>query len=67
MLENKATVEQISWANKQLRESLKTIGLGVLIVLPFSPVTLPIIAGLSKKLGIRIFPNSFEDDFNSEK
>ena len=48
-------------ANEQFRSMLKTIGLGFLAVLPFSPVTIPLIVKLGKTLGIDILPNSFKD------
>ena len=41
--EGNASEEELDNANEQLKEILKSLGLGILIVLPFSPVTLPYI------------------------
>ncbi len=56
-----ATVKELKKANHQFRDILKSIGLGFLIVMPFSPVTLPIILKLGDKLGIQVLPDFFED------
>ncbi|MDJ0763709.1 MAG: hypothetical protein QNJ97_12070 [Myxococcota bacterium] len=55
----KATDAEMAAANEQFREFLKTMGLGVLTVLPFSPVTIPVAVNLGKKFGIDILPSSF--------
>ena len=54
-------------ANEQFRSMLKTIGLGFLAVLPFSPVTIPLIVKLGQTLGIDILPNSFKDKGEDEE
>lgn len=63
-LSKKASKEEISWANDQFGDILKTVGLGALLILPFAPVTLPLIIKLTQKVGFNIFPSSFD---NSEK
>ena len=57
-----ATTEEVARANKQFRDVIKGMGLGVLLVLPFSPVTLPLIVKLGRKLGIEVLPDSFRED-----
>ena len=42
-VEGNVSEEELENANEQLKEILKSLGLGILIVLPFSPVTLPYI------------------------
>jgi len=57
----KASKEEMEQANEQFRSMLKTIGLGVLAILPFSPITIPLLVKIGKFLGINILPNSFKD------
>ena len=56
-----ATKKEMDVANEQFKSFLKTIGLGVLVVLPFSPITIPAIVNLAKKYNIDILPNSMKD------
>ena len=41
--EGKASDEELAKANDQLAENFKNLGLGVLVILPFSPITIPYI------------------------
>ena len=50
-------------ANKQLKEILKGAGLGVLLILPFSPITIPYLFKRAKKNNLRIFP-IFQNRYN---
>ena len=43
-------------ANNQLKEILKGAGFGILLILPFSPITIPYLFKRAKKLGIDIIP-----------
>ena len=52
--------EELENANEQLKEILKSLGLGILIVLPFSPVTLPYIFSKAKELNIDLIPNWYK-------
>ena len=40
--EGRATEDELARANDQLAENFKNLGLGVLVVLPFSPITIPV-------------------------
>ena len=51
---------ELDKANEQLKEILKSLGLGILIVLPFSPVTLPYIFSKAKELNIDLIPNWYK-------
>ena len=42
-VEGSASNEELDFANEQLKQILKNLGLGILIILPFSPITLPYI------------------------
>jgi hypothetical protein len=59
-VQGEATMKEMDEANKQFLSFLKTIGLGVLAVLPFSPITIPAMVNLGKKVGIDILPDSFK-------
>ena len=52
MMDGTATDKEIKLANSQLQQILKNLGLGILIVLPFSPITLPYIFTKAKELNI---------------
>ena len=58
--EGNASEEELDNANEQLKEILKSLGLGILIVLPFSPVTLPYIFSKAKELNIDLIPNWYK-------
>lgn len=63
----KATQEEMENANKQFRDVLKTLGLGIFAVLPAAPITIPLILKIGKKLGIDILPDSFSSSDNETK
>ena len=58
--EGDVTEEELNNANEQLKEILKSLGLGILIVLPFSPITLPYIFSKAKELNIDLIPNWYK-------
>ena len=53
--------EELEKANKQLNILLKELGFGVLTILPFSPITIPLVVRLAKKYQIDIVPEWFKD------
>ncbi len=54
-----ANPEEIVLANKQLVDILKGLGLGVFAVLPFAPITIPILIKVGRLVGVDILPSSF--------
>ena len=56
-IEGEATEGEIEYANNQLNEIFKSLGLGVLTILPFSPITIPYVMKKAQELGIDIIPN----------
>ena len=58
--EGNASDEELDEANEQLKQLLKSLGLGILIVLPFSPLTLPYIFSKAKELNIDLIPNWYK-------
>jgi hypothetical protein len=64
--EGNASAEELDSANEQLKQILKNLGLGLLIILPFSPVTLPYIFSKAKELDIDLIPNWYKSLSNED-
>jgi hypothetical protein len=56
-----ASKKEMDEANEQFQDLLRALGLGVFIVLPFAPITIPFVVQIGKKLGINILPSSFRE------
>ncbi len=54
-----ASQEEMKLANRQLADLLKGLGIGVFAILPFSPLTIPAIIIVSRRLGVNILPSAF--------
>jgi hypothetical protein len=59
-IEGETTEDEIEYANNQLNEIFKSLGLGVLTILPFSPITIPYVMKKAQELGIDIIPNWYK-------
>ncbi|WP_440903159.1 hypothetical protein ACMZOO_09680 [Catenovulum sp. SX2] len=55
----KASKEEIAIANEQFLDVLRGIGLGIFAVLPFAPITIPLIVKLGRWVGVEVMPSSF--------
>ena len=55
----KASKKDIKAANEQFCDLLKGAGLGAFAILPFAPITLPIIIKLGRKMNVEMLPSSF--------
>jgi len=64
--EGSASNEELDFANEQLKQILKNLGLGILIILPFSPITLPYIFSKAKELEIDLIPNWYKSLSNED-
>ena len=60
-VKGEASDEDIEKANKQLNEILKDLSFGLMAVVPFAPITIPMIAKFAKKHNIDLLPESFKD------
>lgn len=60
--QGEATKEELKEANEQFVDVLRSLGLSVVVILPFSPITLPAIVTLGHKLGIDILPSAFREE-----
>jgi hypothetical protein len=54
-------------AHRQFVDVIRGLGLGVLAVLPFSPITLPFIVKLGEKIGVNVLPSAFMNDLQDEE
>ncbi len=59
-IEGIATDYEIEQANYQLKQVLKSVGLGVLVILPFSPISIPYVLKKAKELGIELIPDWYK-------
>ena len=60
-VKGEASEEDIEKANKQLNEILKDLSFGLMAVVPFAPITIPMIAKFAKKHNIDLLPEWFKD------
>ncbi len=60
-VKGEASDEDIEKANKQLNEILKDLSFGLMAVIPFAPITIPMIAKFAKKHNIDLLPEWFKD------
>lgn len=51
--------EDLTKANAQFVDILKGLGLGVFAVLPFAPITIPLVVKLGHWVGVEVLPSSF--------
>lgn len=58
--QGKASKDEMRQANRQFVNLIRGLGLGVLTILPFSPITIPAIVKLGHKFGINVLPSSFD-------
>ena len=61
-----ASPEEMKIANQQFIDVLKGLGLGVFAILPFSPITIPVMIKLGRMVGVEILPSSFSDNSQSK-
>ena len=59
-LEGIATDEEVNEANYQLKQVLKSLGLGILVILPFSPISIPYILKKAKEFEIDLIPDWYK-------
>ncbi|MBB1274269.1 hypothetical protein [Psychromonas sp. SR45-3] len=56
-----ASKAEMKMANEQMVNVLKGLGLGVFAILPFAPITIPIIIKLGRLVGVEVMPSAFID------
>ncbi|MAS03033.1 MAG: hypothetical protein VW955_04000 [Gammaproteobacteria bacterium] len=60
-LKGEADEESLERANQQLNEILKDLSFGLLAIIPFAPITIPMVAKFAKKHNIDLLPEWFKD------
>ncbi len=61
-----ATETELQEANEQFKELMKSIGLGFMVILPFSPITIPAIVKLGKKYGVDVLPKAIRNQLEKQ-
>jgi hypothetical protein len=56
-----ASAEEMRIANQQFIDILKGLGIGVVAILPFAPITIPLMIKIGRWVGVEILPSSFID------
>ncbi len=56
-----ASKEEMQAANKQFIDLIKGLGIGVFAILPFAPITIPVVIKLGRLVGVEILPSSFSE------
>ncbi|CAM3794313.1 MULTISPECIES: hypothetical protein [Pseudoalteromonas] len=51
--------EDLQKANAQFVDILKGLGLGIFAILPFAPITIPLVVKLGHWVGVDVLPSSF--------
>ena len=62
-----ASKQEMQDAHKQFVDVIRGLGLGVLAILPFSPITLPFVVKLGEKLGVNVLPSAFMTDVQEDE
>ncbi len=65
--QGQASREELKIANRQFIDILKGLGLGVFAVLPFAPITIPLVVKLASLVGVDILPSSFSIKADEKK
>jgi hypothetical protein len=58
-IKGQANKQDLAIAHSQFFDLLKGLGLGVFAVLPFAPITIPLLVKLAKLVGVELLPSSF--------
>ena len=59
-IDGKASDKDIEEANYQLKQVLRSLGLGILVVLPFSPISIPYVLKKAKEFNIELIPDWYK-------
>ncbi|GGI74799.1 hypothetical protein GCM10009332_10270 [Shewanella gelidii] len=57
---SQASKKELTEANRQFADLLKGLGLGVVAMMPFAPITIPIVVKVAKYAGVDVLPSSFD-------
>jgi len=54
-----ANKHELAVAHAQFFDLLKGLGLGIFAILPFAPITIPLLVKLASMVGVELLPSSF--------
>ncbi len=66
-IKGRASKLEMEEANKQFVDVIRGLGLGVLAVLPFAPITLPFVVKLGERIGVNVLPSAFLEDIQEDE
>jgi len=58
-IKGQSNKEDLAIAHSQFFDLLKGLGLGVFAILPFAPITIPLLIKLARLVGVELLPSSF--------
>lgn len=61
-----ASDAEMQVANEQFRDVLRGLGLSIVVILPFSPITIPAIVKLGERFGVTVLPSSFSVEHRAD-
>lgn len=59
-IDGTASDKEIDEANYQLKQVFRSVGLGILVVLPFSPISIPYVLKKAKEFNIELIPDWYK-------
>ena len=59
-IDGSASDNEIKKANHQLKQVFKSFGMGILLILPFSPISIPYVLKIAKELEIELIPDWYK-------
>ena len=59
-IDGTASDKEIDEANYQLKQVFRSVGLGILVVLPFSPISIPYVLKKAKEYNIALIPDWYK-------
>jgi hypothetical protein len=59
-IDGTASDKEIDEANYQLKQVFRSVGLGILVVLPFSPISIPYVLKKAKEHNIELIPDCYK-------
>ena len=59
-IEGYASDDEIEEANYQLKQVFRSLGLGILVILPFSPISIPYVLKRAKEYNIDLIPDWYK-------
>ena len=59
-IDGTASDKEIDEANYQLKQVFRSVGLGILVVLPFSPISIPYVLKKAKEYNIELIPDWYK-------